>query len=123
MYCLTQGGLNVDTNASIWYFVNGVGDTWLSPKQLERLLLLDEDLTELAKKAETDEQKKEVQDKILDIFKKQYLLLLWKKFNSIKGLITEYVVEKAKTKEWEDESLEQKELPDEPLEIKLKKYK
>lgn len=123
MYCLTEGGLNVDTNASIWYFVNGFGDTWLSPKQLERMLMLDEELTDLAKGAETDEQKKEVEAKILDIFKKKYLYLLWKKFNSIKGLITEYVVEKSKTKEWEDESLEQQELPDEPSEIKFKKYK
>ena len=86
------------------------------------MMLEDPDLTELAKKADTDEAKKDVEAKILDIFKKKYLYLLWRKFNSIKGLITDYVVEKSRTKEWNDDLESYKEVPEEPSEIKFVKY-
>lgn len=122
MYVLTNGGLQADLYQSIWYFVNGIGETWLHPKLFEIMLLEDPDLTELAKKADTDEAKKEVEAKILDIFKKKYLYLLWRKFNSIKCLVTDYVVEKSRTKEWQDDIEAYKEVPEEPSEIKFVKY-
>ena len=103
MYVLTNGGLESTNMSSVWYFVNGIGDTWLSPKVFERMLLEDPNLADLAKKAESDEDKKIVEAKVLDIFKKQYMMLLWKKFNSIKGLVTDYVIEKSRTKEWNDD--------------------
>lgn len=122
MYVLTNGGLQADLYQSIWYFVNGIGETWLHPKLFERMMLEDPDLTELAKKADTDEAKKEVEAKILDIFKKKYLLLLWRKFNSIKGLVTDYAIEKSRTKEWNDDLESYAEVPEEPSEIKFVKY-
>ena len=63
MYVLTNGGLESTSMASVWYFVNGIGDTWLSPKVFERMLLEDPNLAVLAKKAESDEDKKIVEAK------------------------------------------------------------
>lgn len=122
MYVLTNGGLESTSMASVWYFVNGIGDTWLSPKIFERMLLEDPNLAELAKKAESDEDKKIVEAKVLDIFKKQYMMLLWKKFNSIKGLVTDYVIEKSSTKEWQDDIDNYKDVAKEPDEIKFIEY-
>ena len=122
MYVLTNGGLESTSMASVWYFVNGIGDTWLSPKVFERMLLEDPNLAELAKKAESDEDKKIVEAKVLDIFKKQYMMLLWKKFNSIKGLVTDYVIEKSRTKEWQDDIANYKDVAKEPDEIKFIEY-
>ena len=122
MYVLTNGGLESTNMASVWYFINGIGDTWLSPRVFERMLLEDPHLADLAKKADSDEDKKIVEAAILDIFKKQYIMLLWKKFNSIKGLITDYVIEKSQTKEWNDDIEKLKDEPKEPDEIKLIEY-
>ena len=122
MYVLTNGGLESTSMASVWYFVNGIGDTWLSPKVFERMLLEDPNLADLAKKAESDEDKKIVEAKVLDIFKKQYMMLLWKKFNSIKGLVTDYVIEKSRTKEWNDDIENYKDVAKEPDTIKFIEY-
>ena len=117
MYIYANYGVEPSTKANIFYLgPRWIGADWMCPGLFEELLYRHEsELKPLADKPE------ELTKKIMQIFKDKYLMLLWTRFNSIKGIVTDYVTEKINSPEWDAAVKEAKEAPEEKTQIEFTK--
>lgn len=117
MYIYANYGVEPSTKANIFYLgPRWIGADWMCPGLFEEFLYRSsEELKPLVDKPD------ELRKKITQIFKEKYLMLLWTRFNSIKGIVTDFVTEKIDTQEWNDAVKEALEAPQEKTQIEFTK--